>query len=259
MRRWAVLGAALLGAFLSLGADAADAARPAPADFAWQERPGGEVPLDTPFVDTAGQRVTLRELGGKPLVLAIGYFACPTLCGPVRDDVIGALAASGLQGGEDYRVAVLSIDPAETVQDAAKAKLADLQRPGADGRGWSYLVGPAAPVAEAIGFPYRWDEDLKQFMHPAGVVVLTPSGRTATYLEGAGYTGAAMRDAIEGAGAEQVVATPSRLLLLCFHYDAGTGKYTLAVYKVLRVMAAMTLVGIAGLFVLLHKRRQRVT
>ena len=233
------------------------AARPTPQDFAWRPNPGGAVPLDLPFTDTAGQRTSLRTLDGKPVVLAIGYFTCPTLCGPVRDDVIGALAASGLEGGRDYRLAVLSIDPAETVEDARQAKLTDLKQPGADGRGWHYLVGDAAPVAKAVGFPYRWDEDLKQFAHPAGIVVLTPTGRIASYLEGVGYTGAAMRAAVEQAASEQVAALPSPILLLCFHYDAGTGKYTLEIYKLLRVMAVLTLLGIAGLFMLLQ-RRQRV-
>ena len=236
----------------------ASAARPDPTDFAWQPHPGGETPLDLPFTDTAGQRTSLRTLGGVPTVLTLGYFSCPTLCGPVRDDLIAALAASKLEGGRDYRVAVLSIDDKETIDDAIKAKLTDLKQPGDTGQGWYYLVGPAAPVAAAIGFPYRWDADLQQFAHPAGVVVLTPTGRIASYLEGVGYTGAAMREAIEAASAEQVAATPSPILLLCFHYDASTGKYTLEIYKVLRIMAVMTLVGIAGLLVLLHRKRQRV-
>lgn len=235
------------------------AARPVPADFAWVPHPGGEVPLDLPFMDAAGQRISLRGIGGVPVVLTLGYFSCPTLCGPVRDDLIAALAASGLEGGRDYRVAVLSIDDKETIEDARKAKLTDLQQPGDSGQGWYYLVGPAAPVAAAVGFRYRWDADLLQFGHPAGVVVLTPTGRIASYLEGVGYTGAAMRQAIEDASAEQVAALPSPILLLCFHYDASTGKYTLEIYKVLRIMAAMTLVGIAGLLLVLRRRqRQRV-
>lgn len=254
IRAWLLLLVLLLPA-------SAHAARPVPEDFAWQPHPGGAVPLDLRFTDADGQNVSLRSLTGAPIVLALGYFHCPTLCGPVRDDVIAALAGSGLAGGRDYRLVVLSIDPAETVKDAAEAKAIDLKQPGADGRGWDYLAGDAAPVAAAVGFPFRWDPDIQQFAHPAGVVVLTPTGRIASYLEGVGYNGAAMRQAIEQAGVEQVAAAPSPILLLCFHYDAATGKYTLEIYKLLRVMAVMTLVGIAGLLALLHRKRgrQRVT
>lgn len=236
-------------------------ARPTPQDFAWQPHPGGAVPLDLRFTDGSGQNVSLRSLTGVPIVLALGYFRCPTLCGPVRDDVIGALAASGLASGRDYRLVVLSIDPKETAKDAAAAEALDLEQPGADGRGWDYLAGDAAPVAAAVGFPFRWDTDLLQFAHPAGIVVLTRTGRIASYLEGVGYTGVALRQAVEQAGSEQVAAAPSPILLFCFHYDASTGKYTLEIYKVLRVMAAMTLVGIAGLLLLLRRKRrtQRVT
>ena len=261
-RPWATfvgLAAFLLSALM--GAPLACAARPVPEDFAWQPHPGGAVPLDLRFTDSDGRNVSLRSLTGVPIVLALGYFHCPTLCGPVRDDVIAALAGSGLVGGQQYRLVVLSIDPAETVQDAAEAKAADLKRPGADGRGWDYLAGDAAPIAAAVGFPFRWDPGIVQFAHPAGVVVLTSTGRIASYLEGVGYSGAALRQAVTQAAEDQVAAAPSPILLLCFHYDAATGKYTLEIYKVLRVMAVMTLVGIGGLLLLLHRKRrgQRVT
>ena len=237
----------------------ARAARPVAADFAWQPHPGGAVPLDLPFVDSSGEAMSLRSLAGIPIVLALGYFHCPTLCGPVRDDVITALDGSGLVSGRDYRLVVLSIDPAEKPSNAAEAKAADLKQHDPE-KGWFYLAGDAAPVAAAVGFPFRWDSDILQFAHPAGVVVLTPAGRIASYLEGVGYSGAALRHAIEQASQEQVAASPSPILLLCFHYDASTGKYTLEIYKVLRIMAVMTLVGIGGLLLLLHrKRRQRVT
>ena len=235
---------------------AVHSAQPTPQDFAWQPHPGGTVPLDLRFTDADGQKVSLQSLTGLPIVLALGYFHCPTLCGPVRDDVIAALAGSGLVGGQDYRLAVLSIDAAETVKDAAEARAIDLKQPGADGRGWAYLAGDAAPIAAAVGFPFRWDPAILQFAHPAGVVVLTPAGRIASYLEGVGYSGAALRQAVEQAGVEQVAAAPSPILLLCFHYDAATGKYTLEIYKVLRVMAVMTLLGIGGLFLLLQRKRR---
>ncbi len=232
------------------------AARPAPEDFAWQPHPGGAVPLDLRFTEADGANVSLRSLTGIPMVLALGYFRCPTLCGPVREDVISALIASGLQGGRDYRLAVLSIDPAETAKDAADARAADLTQAKSDGQGWDYLAGDAAPIAAAVGFPFKWDPTILQYAHPAGVVVLTPTGRISAYLEGVGYSGMALRHAIEQAGTEQVAAEPSPILLLCFHYDAATGKYTLEIYKLLRVMAAMTLVGIAGLLALLHRQRR---
>ena len=251
----------LVFALLLLLCGAAQAARPDPGAFAWQPHPGAPVPLDGHFTDSMGQKVTLRDLTGMPIVLALGYFQCPTLCGPVRSDVIAALEASRMVGGRDYRLLVMSIDGTETVKNAAAAKAADLAPSGGSGAGWHYLAGDAGPVAAAVGFPYRWDADLKQFAHPAGVVVLTPTGTVSTYLEGVGYTAAALKHAVDVAETGQVAATPSAILLLCFHFDAATGRYTLEIYKVLRLMAAATVVLVVGLMALLHfkRRNQRVT
>lgn len=251
----------IVAALLVLMPAAAFAAAPSPDAFAWQPHPGVTIPLNQSFIDDTGQSVTLREFSGEPIVLALGYFHCPTLCGVVRGDLVAALDASDLVGGRDYRLVSLSIDPAETAKDAAAAKAGDLtQSPGLDGRDWHYLVGDAASVARSVGFPYRYDELLRQFAHPAGLVVLTANGTISSYLEGTGYSGKALRAAVDQAAAGAVADAPSPVLLLCFRYDAATGRYTLAIEKLLRLLAGVTVLGIAGLLVLLHRRRaQRVT
>jgi protein SCO1 len=57
-----------------------------------------------------------------------------------------------------------------------------------------------------------------------------------------------------GTGAIAQASLP--VLLLCFHYDPATGRYTLAIEKVLRVMAGLTVVTLAGLLVALHRTRR---
>ena len=47
------------------------------------------------------------------------------------------------------------------------------------------------------------------------------------------------------------------LLLICFHFDAGTGRYSLEILKVLRLAAILTVLTLAGLLLVLH-RRERV-
>jgi protein SCO1/2 len=44
------------------------------------------------------------------------------------------------------------------------------------------------------------------------------------------------------------------VLLLCFHFDATTGRYTLAIEKVLRLMGLLTVATLGGLMILLHRR-----
>ena len=39
-----------------------------------------------------------------------------------------------------------------------------------------------------MGFRYTYDPQIGQYMHPTGIVVLTPAGRVARYFYGVGYT-----------------------------------------------------------------------
>lgn len=228
----------------------------------WTQRPGAPLPLDAKLVDEAGRPTTLREVaGGLPLVLAPGYFHCPNLCGVVREDLLSALARSGLVAGQDYALALVTIDPAETPADAAAARRDGVERhpaPGAES-GWRYLTGPAASLAavqDAAGFRARFDPALRQFLHPAGVVLASPGGLVSGYLLGVGYAPADLAAAI-AAARDGLVRSANPVLLLCFTYDAATGRYTLAVTQALRLAAAATVLGIAGGLAWLHRGRIR--
>ncbi len=254
MRFWAVL--LVLAVALPCRA-----AQPSTDGLAFTQHPGALVPMDAPFTDAEGQVRTLRSwASGKPAVLILGYFHCPSLCGVLRDDTFAALAGAGLSTPGDYTVLDLSIDPHETPADAAVARADDLQRfpvPGAV-KGWHFLIGGAADVAaisSAVGFHSRWDDQLQQFLHPAGMVVLTPTGAVSAYLLGVGATAANLHDALVRAGQEVVAPPASPILLFCFHYDSTTGRYTLAVEKVLKLGGALTVLVIGGLFTILQRRK----
>ncbi len=231
--------------------------------FAWQQHPGARLDLDTKLVDEAGRAVTLGSaFGGPPVILDLDYYHCPSLCGVVRSDLINALANSGLRSGRDYSLVSLSIDPAETPADAASAKRADLaQAPFAESASWHYWTGPAASiaaVARSVGFVDRYDGALKQFLHPAGLVVLTREGRISGYLLGVGYSGGELRAAVLRAGSGGVAQAALPILLLCFHFDPSTGRYTLAILKLLKLMAGLTIAVIGGLVLVLSRRRRAV-
>jgi protein SCO1 len=49
---------------------------------------GAQVPLDLPFQDALGHKVTLRKYldgGNRPAVLSLVYYSCPMLCPRVLD------------------------------------------------------------------------------------------------------------------------------------------------------------------------------
>lgn len=232
------------------------------AAFGFDPHLGARLPAGAELRDEQGRAVTLGSvIGGAPLVLALGYFHCPNLCGVVRDDVLSALERAGLRAGTDYRLLVLSIDPSEGPADAIAAKEGALSRypdPNAE-RGWRFLTAPAAAVqavADAAGFRTRFDPALKQFLHPAGILFASPAGVISSYLLGVGYAPGEVRSAVLRADQGTVAQAVSPVLLLCFHFDPATGRYDFAVYRALSVMAALTVTTL-GCTLLLLRLRER--
>jgi protein SCO1 len=254
---------ARLAALLLLLASPAFAA-PAPdlRGFVYQQRNGSELPLGTVLRDEAGRSLSLAEItAGKPLILALVYFNCPNLCGIVRTDLFDALGKTGMTAGRDYTLIALSIDPSETPNDARAAKAADLARyplPGAEA-GWHFLTGtPDAiqAVADAVGFRDKFDPQLKQFIHPAGIVFVTPKGVVSSYLLGVGYAPNDVRLGVARADLGSIAAAALPVLLLCYHYDPQTGRYTISILKLLRLAAAITVLTLGGTIYLAFRRER---
>jgi protein SCO1 len=254
---------ALIGLLL-IGAGPAWA-QPAPdlSGIGYTPQLGRAMPLGAQFTDQAGRAVTLGSVAvGRPTILVLGYYACPALCGVIRDDLLAALPHTGLTMPGDYGVVFLSIDPRETPADAAKAWHDDLGRyptPGA-ADGWHFLSGrptAVAAVEKAVGFHSRFDTALKQFIHPAGVVVLTPGGTVSGYVLGVGYEPGDLRAAIIRASSGGIEQSVQPVLLLCFHFDPVTGRYTFAIMKVLRLAGLFTVLTLVGLMLLLRRREAR--
>jgi protein SCO1/2 len=234
------------------------------ADYAFEQRPGAVVPAAAVFTQADGRPVRFGDiLGRRPVVLALGYFHCPTLCSVVRDDLFEALSHAGLAAGADYELAVASIDPSETPADAAAAAADDAARyPAAAGgaaapTGWHFLVGDTAALAAAVGFRSRYDVHLKQFLHPAGLVVLTPEGRVSGYVLGAGYHAGDLAAALATASTGGIAKAALPVLLLCFHFDPATGRYSFAVMKALRLAGLVTVLVLGGTLFLLFRGESR--
>jgi protein SCO1/2 len=192
----------------------------------------------------------------------LGYYHCPNLCGLARSTLLTALGAANLVAGQNYTLAVVSIDHSETSADAHAAKAADMEAfrlPGAAGH-WRYLTGDQQAIAaltDAVGYQGRFDAALKQFVHPTGIVVVTPGGEVSSYLLGLGYQPGDLRVALAKASQGTIQAAVLPVVLLCFHYDATTGRYTLSILKLLKLAAGLTVVTVAGLGLLLFRREGR--
>lgn len=223
------------------------------------QKMGAQIPLDLPFVDESGRHVTLRQYFGKPVILALVYYQCPSLCNMVLNGVLRSIKQLDFTAGNQYEVVAVSFDPRETPEMAAAKKqnyLKDYTRPGAE-QGWHFLTGPetsSKALADSVGFRYVYDALTNQYAHSSAIMILTPAGRIDRYFYGIDYPARDVRLGLVEASNERIGTPTDQVLLYCFHYDPTTGKYALVVMNVLRLAGLLT-VGVLATFMIVMFRR----
>lgn len=230
--------------------------------LSFEQHPGGQLPFDARFRDEAGTPVALGSFFGRvPVVLVLEYLHCRTLCGFVLQNLAEGLSHVPETGDHDYAVVAISIDPRDGPAEAAAARRKYLARfPGPDVAGWHFLTGGApeiARVAASAGFPFRYDAAVDQFAHPAGIVVATPEGRIARYLLGIDYRPLDLKLALTEASDNRIAAPSNALLLLCYCYDPGTGRYSFAISRAMIGAGTVTVLSLAAMVTMLARRHRR--
>jgi protein SCO1 len=221
-----------------------------------KQKLGERLPLETVFKDENGSAVKLGEYFGKgrPVILALVYYECPMLCNEVLNGLTGSLKGISFDVGKEFDVVAISFDARENDKlNLAKNKkegyVARYGRPGSE-NGWHFLTGTQEAidaVTEAVGFSYVYDEKTEQFAHAGGVMIITPEGTLARYYYGIDYEPRQLKFGIMDSAESKVGNPAEQLLLYCFHYDPSTGKYGLAVLRVMRIAGIATILGIAGM------------
>jgi protein SCO1/2 len=230
-------------------------------EIGFDQRLGETVPLDIPLRDEAGRGVRLGDFFGKrPVVLTLVYYECPMLCTLTLNSLSSALAILTFDIGREFDVVTVSFDPREKPPLAAgkkKAYLSRYGRPGAEA-GWHFLTGDREALARltsAVGFRYQWDEEIRQFAHPSGLVVLTPEGRITRYLYGIEYAPKDLRLSLVEA-AERRIGTPlDQAMLFCYQYNPATGRYGLLTMRLIRGGAVLTVLTLGG-FIFTMRRKE---
>jgi protein SCO1 len=242
----------------------ADEGLPTPLrQIGFDQRLGESLPLQLRFRDETGREVALRDyFGARPVVLSLNYYGCPMLCTVTLNGLASALdVLTSLDAGREFEVVTVSFDANEGPELAAKKKgqyLARYKRPTAEA-GWHFLTGGQASIDEltkAVGFRYAWDEETRQFAHPAGVVVLTPEGRISRYLYGIEYAPKDLKLALMESARGRIGNFIEQAILYCYRYDPMTGRYSARIMRVTQVGAILTVLGLLA-FVVLSLRRER--
>lgn len=222
-----------------------------------------QLPLDTMFRDESGRVVRLRDYanGSRPILFAFMYYRCPMLCSMVMEGLVSTLTSLTFDAGKEFDVVTISIDPRDTPRDAAAKKDKYVKRYGrlSTANGWHFLTGPESAirkVADTVGFHYAYDPQSDQFAHGATLMVLTPQGRVSRYLYGFEYKPRDVRLALVEASANKIGTATDAILLLCYHYDPVTGKYSRGAMAFVRAGGAATVIALAG-FIFVMVRRER--
>lgn len=224
-----------------------------------------QVPLDIPFVDSEGNNVRLSDYfqGDLPVILNLGYYSCPMLCGLVLNGLLDGLKELQYSPGEDYRVVTVSIDHTETSKLAGlkkKSVMEDFARPGAE-EGWCFLTGTEENIrrlTDAVGFTFKWNEDRNEYAHAAGIQVLTPDGRLSRYLYGVVYEPNDLRLSLLEAADGKIGSPVDQILMFCYHYDAEKGRYAPAARKLMSAGAAFAVIVLGGaLFTFWRREKKR--
>lgn len=235
---------------------------------------GQKVPLNLQFTDSDGNLVSLNRFfnrtaadgtSKKPVVLMMVYFRCPLLCPQVLDKFTRTLNDIDFTVGSDYDVVIVSFDGRDKPSDAAAHKAAQLMaysRTTTDQirDGFTFLTSTpetAQPLADALGFPYRYLPASGEFAHGAVVFVLSPDGTITRYLTGLLYPVRDVRLALLEAGRAGTPGTGNpaaagsigtvfdKFTLWCYHFDPSAGSYTLQAMRVMQVSGAVTIVLLA--------------
>ena len=220
----------------------------------FEQHPGQQVSRNLRFRDENGRALKLGDLfRGRPVILVPGYYRCPMLCTMINDGLINALENLRANVGVDFDVVDVSIEPNETPAAAAEKKALYLRRYGRTGAaaGWHCLVGDAKPIAQLtdeIGYRYAYDQEIKQYAHPSGVIILTPDGKVSRYVFGVTFNSTELRDALAAAKVGKSGSVLSQVFLLCYHYNPITGKYGALILSLLRI-TGIGFVALMGLWV----------
>jgi protein SCO1 len=221
-----------------------------------------QVPPDLAFRDDTGKDVRLGDyFGKKPVILVLAYYKCPMLCNQVLNGLLESLRVLQFSSGTDFELVVVSFHPGEKTDIAAAKKASYVAEYGrrAATDGWHFLTGEQPAIdqlCEAVGFRKVYDPQRDEFIHASGIMVLTPQGKVSRYFLGIRYPPRDLRLALVEASENKIGTLADRFVLLCFHYDPASGRYTLTIMNLVRLGGVLIVAALIG-FIIWGRPRRR--
>ncbi len=228
------------------------------------ERLGDVLPMDLEFIDHTGDRVTLADFftGDLPVLLTPVYYRCPQLCTLVLNGMVDSLDQIDLLPGRDYRILTFTFADgeefplAEAKREAYLTRFTTAKNDGA----WSFLAGvggeaeSAEILCKSVGFGYAFHEPSGEYVHPACVVFVSPTGTITRYMNDVAFAPVDMQLSIVETGEGKIgTALDKFLLFTCFAYSGESSGYSVSVMKLMRTAALLTVAALTVAALLQHR------
>lgn len=228
-----------------------------------------QIPLNLAFRDETGKAVHLGDYfgssaaNGRPVILGLVYYQCKMLCPEEMDGLVGALEMVKFNPGRDFNVVLVSIDPRETPEIAAREKAFYMKAYGRpqDNNGWHFLTGQEPAIrslATTVGFGYvpmqGPDGKMTQFAHASAVELVTPQGRLAQYYLGVEFSPKDIQLGLVEASHNTIGSLVDNILTYCFRYDPTLNRHTMMYIRIFQAGFVLTVL-LLGAFLVVNFRR----
>ena len=216
-----------------------------------EQRLGETIDQLSAVTDDKGNETNFKQLvQGRPVIVLPIFYRCAGVCNLELNGVTEALRQMPKwKVGRDVDVIALGLHPKETY-DLASAKKAFTLREYKDptsASGWHFLTGSldqVGTIANSLGFHYAFDEKGDRVNHPTGVMVLTGSGKISAYILSATFSPDRLSKFLEIAQKGEVGQRSQEIFFGCVHIDPVTGKRSIMIENVLKVLGVITLVSL---------------
>lgn len=216
------------------------------------QRIGNQLPTDAQFRDQDGKTVSFGSvLHNRPALVLAVFYRCTGVCTLELANLVDTLSNMSVKRvGRDYDVIIVGIDPVETpelAKDKLRQVLATEPKLKGTDAGWHFLTGSLGSihaVTNKMGFYYTYDPSRDIVNHPAGLTFITPTGVVSSYILGAKYGADAIASDLDTAAKNQLGVKSADIFFGCIHIDPLTGKTSLVIQNVLKLLAAVTVISL---------------
>tara|TARA_B100000902_G_scaffold361432_1_gene378876 strand:+ start:136 stop:984 length:849 start_codon:yes stop_codon:yes gene_type:complete len=218
-----------------------------------EEKLGESLSLNTEFYTSEGSKVPLSEFidDTVPVIITLNYYNCPMLCTLTLNGLLDGLRDLDLNLGKDFRIVTISIDPTEKPELAKINKKGYLSRYDRtiameNSKSWSFLTGEEKSIkktAEELGFGYRYDDSIGEYIHTSSIMFLSPSGVITRYMNDVKFLAFDIKKALIESGEGKVGSRMENFIFFnCYQYDPERGSYVPSAWKLMRLGGISTVI-----------------